>query len=136
MTLGMLVGLKSMLVGVGVHLIIVDGMTLGTTHGIMVIMVVILIIAIMVVIHIMATTAVIHTIMVMLTMVGTTHGADIMAFMVVIVTMVIEEVATMLTMVIRVQLITGVTLQETLVLKQEVVPMTTDAHLTQIVVAM
>ena len=55
-------------------------MTLGTTHGIMVIMVVILIIVIMVAIHIIATTAVIHTIMVMLTMVGTTHGADIMAY--------------------------------------------------------
>ena len=114
----------------------VAGMTDGMIHGHMVIMVAILTIAIMVVIHIMATTAVIHTIMVMLTMVGTTHGADIMAIMVAILTMVIEEVATMLTMVIRVQLITGVTLQETLVLKQEVVPMTTDAHLTQIVVAM
>ena len=111
-------------------------MTDGMIHGHMVIMVAILIIAIMEVIHIMATTAVIHTIMVMLTMVGTTHGADIMVIMVAILTMVIEEVATMLTMVIRVQLITGVTLQETLVLKREVVPMTMDAHLTQIVVAM
>ena len=111
-------------------------MTDGMIHGHMVIMVAILIIAIMVVIHIMATTAVIHTIMVMLTMVGTTHGADIMAIMVAILTMVIEEVAIMLTMVIRVQLITGVTLQETLVLKQEVVPMTTDDLLSQVVVAM
>ena len=111
-------------------------MTDGMIHGLMVIMVAILTIAIMVVIHIMATMAVIHIIMVMLTMVGTTHGADIMAIMVAILTMVIEEVTTMFTMVIQVQLITGVTLQETLVLKQGVVPMTTDAHLSQIVVAM
>ena len=111
-------------------------MTDGMIHGLMVIMVAILTIAIMVVIHIMATTAVIHIIMVMLTMVGTTHGADIMAIMVAILTMVIEEVTTMFTMVIQVQLITGVTLQETLVLKQEVVPMTTDDLLSQVVVAM
>ena len=102
----------------------------------MVTTVVILTIAIRVVIHIMATMAVIHTIMAMLAMAGTIHGADIMAIMVVILTMVIEEVVTMLTMVIRVLLITGETLQELLGLRQEMVPITMDSQLIQLVVAM
>ena len=84
----------------------------------------------------MTTMAVIHTIMVMLATAGTIHGADIMAIMVVILTMVIEEVVTMLTMVILVLPITGVTLQEPLVLRQEMVPITTDSQLIQLVVAM
>ena len=74
--------------------------------------------------------------MVMLTMVGTIHGTDIMAIMVAILTMVTEEVATMLTMDTLVLPITGVVLKGTLALKQEVMSIAMDNLHTQIVVVM
>ena len=132
MILGLRVVVQFILAGVGVNLTMVDGMTDGMPHGIMVIMVAIHITATIVAILIMVTMVVILTITAMMAMAGITHGADIMVD---ILTMATEEVATTLIMVILALLITGATLHELLALRQDQATIIMNDHLIQLAVA-